>query len=349
MAIGGWSTLNLRKHASQRWKIEKGTVVQIKCMPVVQSLLTRYKWQTPGKSTERAGYKLPASTGGFNKQQLRGKLALAWPCYPLPGLKIFQWREQLTPGVRETCLHSLSPRTWKSHAIFASPLHFPFSLRDKGQDCDWKSTLDTWHSFPVIKHRCQTPSMIWPPIPTLYTSMDTFYFLFFILYITKNTFWPPKLPSVSFRHIRCVSSLETLCILWSPLRGQWWSTPLLSHLSSPLLRWSLNLNQNTNILLLLHPLVTVFPLCLSLWVSAHLPLFLYHNMGEWAPMRLIHSFNSGTVLSSWEVSWFISVERINDCCHKQRNLFKISLGLQVRPWKKTVTWLRVWLRVRMLI
>lgn len=42
MAIGGWSTLNLRKHASQRWKIEKGTVVQIKCMPVVQSLLTRY-------------------------------------------------------------------------------------------------------------------------------------------------------------------------------------------------------------------------------------------------------------------------------------------------------------------
>lgn len=202
-------------------------------MPVVQSLPTRYKWQTPGKSTAWAGYKLPASAGGFNKQQLRGKLALAWPCYPLPGLKIFQWREQLTPGVRETCPHSLSPRTWKSDAIFASPLHFPFPLRDKGQDCDWKSTLDTRHSFPVIKHRCQTPSRIWPPIPILYTSTDTFYFLFFNLCIIKNTFWPPKLPSVSFRPSMCVSSLETSCILWSPLHGHsflTWALPFLDGL-----------------------------------------------------------------------------------------------------------------------
>lgn len=32
-------------------------MAQVKCMPILESQLTWYKWQPSGKSTQRAGYK----------------------------------------------------------------------------------------------------------------------------------------------------------------------------------------------------------------------------------------------------------------------------------------------------
>lgn len=102
---------------------------------------------------------------------------------------------------------------------------------------------------------------------------------------------------------------------------------LSPHLNSSHLWLSLNQNQSTRILLSLPPLVNVSA------YACHSGLFLFtiHSSTKvWASGHLCFLFTPlslarETVLSNLEASPFISLEWVNDCSNKQRNLFKICI------------------------